>query len=1532
MGARKKVLPGTRGSAPKPPKPRSTLAKPAVPALIPARRTKRTAPGGNVHLASDFPVVGVGASAGGLEAFTQLLENVPADTGMSFVLVSHLDPTHESMLDEILGRATRMPVTQVTGGMSLQPNSVYVIPPNYSMVLSDGGFRLLPRLANQIHMPIDEFFQSLAAHQSNRAIGIVLSGSNSDGVLGLQAIKAEGGITFAQDEATAKFTEMPRAVVAAGCVDFVLSPARIGRELARIVKHPNVLARGADGTEEVVATADQLLLKRIFAVLKSTSGVDFSGYRLTTIRRRIGRRMVVNTIATLADYVQFLSGNTREQGALYDDFLITVTAFFRDPGTFEYLGSRILPALLKKKAPDQPVRIWVAGSATGEEVYSIAITVLESLLPDKPLPRIQIFATDVSQKAIDQARAGIYMENALVDVSAERRRKYFVKVDGGFQICKAIRDICIFARQNVAADPPFSNLDLLSCRNLLIYLEPSLQQRVIPFFHYALNSDGFLLLGAAETLGNFGDLFAPLDKHQRIFVKRSTSLRQVMDFPRARAPGAKSEKAPSSPPASREPRSHVEVARDADRIVLGRFGPAGVIVNENLEILQFRGRTSPFLEAPSGMASLNVLKMARGGVLVELRNTLEKARKSRGAEKGRPFALVDEGVTKSVTIEVVPINPRSDPERHLLVLFLENSTLPAARKVRSVSASEALERRDRESSVTSLERELASTKDYLQSIIEEQEASNEELKSANEEILSANEELQSTNEEMETAKEELQSTNEELTTVNEELQNRNADLATLNNDLVNLLSSVNIPIVMLGARGEIRRVTPHAEKLLNLIPNDIGRPIRDLKPILTGADFAESVAEVIESVTTREKEVQDAQGRWYLMRVRPYRTLDNRIDGAVAVFLDIDAAKRSLEQVSKARHYAETLVETIRESLIVLDEELAVQTANQAFYTTFGLTPVQVEGKRLFELPDWQWFAPKIQSRIERVVTLGERIHDLEIEHEFEGLGQKTISFNSRQIHLPGESRPTVLLAIEDVTERKKAEAELRASEIRYRQIFESAKEGIWILDGETGEILDANPYLHELLGFNRWELIGRKSWEPTQTPDAEGVRDRLQTLRDVGYLCESDVTMRTKAGATIHIESISNLYAVNQRKFVQSNLRDVTERKRFEAELREVQKMESIGRIAGGIAHDFNNILNIISAYTALLERSADPKGQSESLDAINKAVQRGAAVVRQLLTFARKAETSLEVIDVNEVLRELSAMAKETFPKKIAIEIELAAGLPFIKADPNQLHQAFLNLSVNARDAMEQGGTLTIRSGLVGGDELKDRYSEAGGGPYICVAVTDTGSGMDEVVKARIFEPFFTTKESRGGSGLGLPVVYGIVNTHGGFLNVESQSGAGTAFHVYLPVPAMAGVERALPPPRRPSLRKGSETILLVEDEELLLDSIRMILEHEGYTVLGARDGAEALELYRSRRSEIDLVLSDLELPKMGGWEAFLKMKEIDPAVALVIASGYVDPGQQEQMLLDGVRAVISKPYTAEKLLRKVREVLDSVPRGKR
>jgi two-component system CheB/CheR fusion protein len=843
-----------------------------------------------------FLIAAIGASAGGIEALTELLRALPSNTGMAFVLIQHLDPTHHSMLTDLLGKETRMQVNEVSDGMPLQPNHVYVIPPNASMSISGRALRIAPREETRgLHMSIDHFMRSLANEEGNRAIGVILSGSGSDGTLGMAEIQAQGGVTFAQELGTAKYDNMPRSAIASGCVDYVLPPQAIARELARIAHHPYVASE--PGEDAGYSAGDRIGLNAIFQLLRRTTGVDFTYYRKTTILRRIQRRMVVHTIDKLDDYVKYVRLNPAEIKALYQDMLINVTSFFRNPKVFEALKSQIFPAILRNRTSDLPIRIWTPGCASGEETYSVAIDLLEFLGDKAHQTPIQFFGTDVSESSINKARSGVYPENIQGDVSAERLRRFFTRTEGGYRISKSIRDVCIFAQHNVLNDPPFSQMDLICCRNVLIYLEPVLQNKVISLFHYALRVGGYLMLGASEGVGTAGNMFATEDRAYKIFSKRSSAVRQVVNFsldPHQERDQHGSVRVPLKRPDTTW--NYLEAQKEFDRRLLSQHAPATVFINEDLEIVHTRGQVNRYLKLAPGRASLSILKMVREGLLLDLRNALAKVKKENVVVRKPNVQIKNgngnggangQGHTRLVSFEVTPIRIGNLKELYFMVLFEEASSPESVPKPMRRTVMRQSEVRRHAALAARLEQELAATKEYLQSVIETQEATNEELQSANEEILSSNEELQSTNEELETAKEELQSANEELSTVNDELRNRNQEITQINNDLTNLLASIDITVVMVDSDLTIRRFTPRAQEVLGLIPADVGRPLLNINPSIEISDLQQMVLQVMSNLRAAEKEVMDRAKNRYQLRILPYRTPENKIDGAVITLVDI---------------------------------------------------------------------------------------------------------------------------------------------------------------------------------------------------------------------------------------------------------------------------------------------------------------------------------------------------------------------------------------------------------------------------------------------------------------------------------------------------------------------------------------------------------------------------------------------------------------------------------------------------------------------
>ena len=833
--------------------------------------------------APDFGIVGVGASAGGFEAFAQLLEGLPRDPNLAIIFVQHLAPNHASSLASLLAGHTPLPVVEATEGVRVAPNRVYVVPPNTQMELIDGHLHLGRRPADRSqYNPIDFFFRSLARALGPHAIGVVLSGTASDGALGISEIKTMEGITFAQDPATAKYDGMPRAAIATQMVDVVASPSEIATKVLQVSTHPYLAPQIEPDRGPSIADEQ---LRRIFRLLLPACGVNFSHYKTPTIIRRLFRRMALLRMLDVDAYITYLEATPAEVVNLHNDMLIHVTRFFREPESFEFLARDVLPTLDDEKS----LRMWVAGCATGEEVYSLGMVVHEALGERLDHSHVQIFGTDVSESAVAFARHGVFAASISEDVSADRLRRFFVRTDGGYQVSKGIRDMCVFARQDLTRDPPFSHLDLICCRNVLIYMDTPLQRRLLSMFHYALKPEGFLVLGHAESIGYHSDLFALMNKKNKVYRKRA-GLAKAPHMEIFRSPVKIEAAAPGIPSSPHETRL---VLSDANRLIMQRYAPPSVLLDQHFSVVQFNGQTGPFLEPSPGEPSFDILRLAREGLTHGIRKALQAVRKTRKPVKQSGLRVRQGPEWQTVDIEVIPVERNA--HLYYLVLFQSADAQPATTGKKTAKPGKKLPPKGR---IGKLEEELAATREYLQSTIQEIEAANEELQSANEEILSSNEELQSTNEELDTAKEELQSTNEELNTVNDELQARNEELTRVNADLLNLLASVQIAIVIVARDLRVRRFTPMAEEKFNLIPSDIGRPFSQISTTLQCPELPALITETIETVSPVERTVQDDKGETYLLRIRPYKTPDTRIDGAVIALFDLDADKRKKGRIS----------------------------------------------------------------------------------------------------------------------------------------------------------------------------------------------------------------------------------------------------------------------------------------------------------------------------------------------------------------------------------------------------------------------------------------------------------------------------------------------------------------------------------------------------------------------------------------------------------------------------------------------------------
>jgi two-component system CheB/CheR fusion protein len=1318
-----------------------------------------------------FPIVGVGASAGGLEAFTELLTALPLNTGMAFVLIQHLEAEHESMLTELLSKVTQMPVAEVRKTTRVEPNHIYVIPANADLDLVGGVLRVSIRKAGPgRHLPIDHFFATLAQVHGHLAIGVILSGTASDGTLGLKAIKAAGGITFAQEPKSAKFDGMPRSALMAGCVDFVLSPVRIANELSQITFHAreglsNSLNNHNDAS--LVPAWDEDWM-RIFKLLRDSSGVDFTFYKKPTISRRIARRMALKHIERVSGYLKELLTDPEEVDSLYRDLLIQVTSFFRDPDAFRVLRNKIFPQILARKPAGQTIRIWVPGCSSGEEAYSIAICLLENLGDRAASNPIQIFASDISEQAIEIARAGLYPADALHKLSKNRIRRFFDRVNGSFQIKSGVRDLCIFARHDLIRDPPFSRIDLISCRNVLIYLEPVLQRRILATFRYALQAGGFLLLGKSESLSGFPDLKIA-DRKNKFFAKVSAAAAQAPIPVPLEKPARQGKNYVADAPA-------FDLEKEADRVVWESSRYAGLVVNNDLEILHFRGDVSPWLRPVPGKATFQLLKMLREELVLELRGAIDKVRRTGSSVRKEAVRVRQNGDFRLVNIEVRPMPSRRGDDRYFLILFddVVSSASPAAgdsagSPVKAKASGRQLQE-DSDRELAYVKNDLTRTRDYLQAIIQEHETTNEELKSANEEAQSSMEELHSTNEELETAKEELQSTNEELVTLSEQLQKRNTELARISDELTNVLTGVDIPILMLGGDLRIRRFTPSAEKLLRLLPGDIGRPIGHIRIGIELPDFDESIAQVNKGVRDVWREVRAEDGRWYSVRILPFLTAERKIDGALIVFVDVNDMKRSTEKDQREQKLITAILNTASTLLVlILDGEGRVLQINSATQNLTGYSLEEVKGRAFWE------FLPIPEERVRVESDFGELIRGGQARGEAHWLtkrGQRRLIAWSNTVAVrDGGTVEYVIWTGTDVTEREEAQKQVLDSDAAVRTLLETAPDAVLAHDAE-GRIRFVNAAAEAVFGYQRKELIGNSVAmlipERFRKHHAGHVADffRKPAMRPMGAGLE--LFGLRKDGSEFPADIGLSYFKTKGGMLGVSFIADISERKNGEAIMLQTQKE-----------------LQALTARLLALQEAGNKDLARELHDDLS---QKLAALGMEVSTLPGTSSSQPDALPervravstrINRLAEDVHAMSRRLHPA-VLDELGLEAALKEeCAAFSTQLNIQCKVESRNVPASLPEDVSLCLYR--VAQESLRNiakhsrasrvRVALAGKKDGIALRIEDAGDGFD-------------LKQVKGKGGLGLISMEERVRLLNGQFAIHSQPGKGTTVDIFVPL----------------------------------------------------------------------------------------------------------------------------------------------------
>lgn len=944
---------------------------------------------------NSYGVVAVGASAGGLEAFSSFLSQVPKDSGLAFILIQHMDPSHPSQLSGLLGKKAPIPVVEATEGMAIEPDHAYVIPPGNNMAIRGRTLRLQEQMGHPgLYHSIDVFLRSLAEDVKELAAAVILSGTGTDGVEGARAVKVQQGLIVVQDPETAKYNGMPKAAIAAGVEDYVLAPEAMPGHLLEYFR------QSYHKREEIrrALQKDDVGLRNILSLVQARTGRDFFGYKPSSLIRRIERRMAVDRIVTVDSYVRFLQEHPPEIDTLVGDLLINVTSFFRDAEAFVTLKNA-MHELLKNRAEGSQVRAWIAGCSTGEEAYSIAMLMIECAEELAQHYDIRVFATDLDAEAIAVARAGVYPPSIAQDVSPERLDKFFSPVESSYQIRNTVRERIVFAVHDLVRDPPYSNMDIVSVRNLLIYFDSRLQRQILPHLHYALKEGGLLFLGTAETIGEDRDLFAPVDHKWRIY--RSINRDMAASVLSPRLPGRPQGVSSKSPGLSR---GSADAIPPAAQLLLLEALPPSVLVDRQDRVIYTHGDTARYLQLPEGKPDMNLLQMANAGLRSTLTAMLQEARQEQKQVVREGLRLRYDGVLQSVKATVRFVR---HTEGNLIVTF-EDTRRPKRRKAAEEPAAGAR--------CEELEQELQLTRESLRGTIGDLERTNEELQSANEEFISTNEELHSSNEELMTSREELQSVNEELVTLNTEYQRRNEDLTTANDDMKNLLNSTDIATIFLGEGLEIRRFTPAATRLFSFIDSDLGRPVDDITSRLKMDSLAQTARRVLDTLIPAQQEVQTAAGYWYTMRIHPYRTSDNTIAGVVVSFTDI-------HQVKAASLFTQSIVDTIREPLLMLDEELLVVSAGRAFYETFHVTREETEGRTIYELGNRQWDIPQLRDLLTEILEKDSVFRGYRVEHDFPGIGRRVMLLNARRIYDETGAARKILLALEDITHRSGPEA-----------------------------------------------------------------------------------------------------------------------------------------------------------------------------------------------------------------------------------------------------------------------------------------------------------------------------------------------------------------------------------------------------------------------------------------------------------------------------------------------------------------------------
>ena len=1486
---------------------------PAQPDIAP-NGAPASAPDSPPDASRPITVVAIGASAGGLEPIGQFFDAMPHSSGLAFVVIQHLAPEARSLLSELLGKHTSMQVRPATHGTIVEADHVYVIPPGSYLSIGDGRLHLAPaREGSGARMPLDVFLKSLADTQGKFGVGIVLSGTGADGAQGMKALKARGGLTLVQDPAEAQYDGMPRQAMEVAEPDRVLSVRNMPETVLQFVAlgHLKQPDHGAGATPPLDAQG-QRWLTTIVGLLHASTGQNFERYKHGTLHRRIQRRMGLLDIKTFPAYIAALRESPAELEALAKDLLIHVTQFFRDPKAFAFLGDKLLPDLLREHLDGEPVRVWVAGCSTGEEAYSLGMLLLEQIAAVRPRLKLQIFASDIDDEALEVARAGVYPESIQDNVSPERLQRFFIRVNSHFKVDVDLRQCVIFSRHDVLTDPPFSRLDLMSCRNLFIYLKPDAQYRVLALFHFALNPGGILFLGSAEAPGTATDLFEPIDRDYRIYrhIGRGCSAETAARILAPRAVALTS--ARMIPTAQHQP----TLPELVEQKILDTYAPAAVVTNRQLAPLYYFGRIDPYLQVAAGEPNQDLLSMAREGLRPALHETIDRAFRSKRRVSVKGIRFVRANKTVTLTIEAQRIT--NEREDLLLVSFLEDA-LPArgAALRRAGNAAEA-------SVLGQVQQELSDTRRELTRTIRDLRQANEQMTASNEEVMSMNEEFLSTNEELETSKEELQSLNEELTTVNAQLRQSLDQQQQASTDLTNLLNSSGVATIFLDDKLCIKIFNARMQALFAVIDSDVGRPLADLLPKFADPELLADATSVYSTGISREKEIRAVGGLWYLRVVQPYRIASGHVLGAVITFADVTRLKEAELEAAAARTYAETIVNTVREPLLVLDSELRIVSCNTAFQTDFDVMDSQIMGTPMHDLAHPIFADRQLREAVVRVLSkpLALQTHTLELEPR-NGAG-RVWRTGIKKFQAPGAVGPMLLLALEDVTHQRHIIWE------QLQLIMDTLPEAVIIVD-QAYRIRAVNRLVQPMFGYTPDELLGQRV--ELLVPEASRAAHAEEHAR---YIADPSVRMMapdrnivglTKGGKEIPLEiGLSPLRTVDE-PLVLAAIHDLRQQKRIEDQLREAKAEAERANLAKSrfllaASHDLRQPLQTIGLLHGILRRRIPDTDTRTTLVKLDDTVGRMTELLDTLV--------DIDQIESDQIRPEISEFPVEGLLTKLIDEfapIAAAKGLKLhrvpcsavIRSDRRLLARMIANLLSNAIKYTDKGRLLL-------GCRRRDGK--------LRIEVWDTGIGIPAESIQSVFDEFYRldrNDSARFGLGLGLYIVRRYASLLGHGVDVSSRAGRGTMFAVVVDAVDFDGGSADVQ--ETPAGTGNSvPSILLIEDDPAQLDAMSALLELEGYHVNLARRGDEALARVRGPDGiRPDVVIADYNLPGgMNGVQVIQQLRtELGAHLPALIVSGDKSDAAR-RVFEDSGQVLITKPVKSTLLLAALASAVQLVKAG--